>query len=301
MGILTIMKAQKAYNLQAKGNTAEAEALYQQCMKEGLNQPRYLLGYSVLLLRSGKYQEAREVLVKTQKAPGLTQDQRSQMLMNYAAAIYRLGDIDKGINLLERQHLHSPSGRMYQTLGYLYVVKYDAANRPDFDALDAAAQAEREAAAAAKAAEAADEGEGDENEFPAEAEDVPGAPDEPEAEAEKAVSAREVWEAGIAKAKAFIEESVDYDEEDSICLDNMAQFYYRVLGDRETAKEWFEKAIAEKDDQMDTLWFLSRYDLEQGDTAKALERLEKIRGNRFSPLNYVTPEMVDEEIKRLEA
>ena len=294
MGILTNFKAQKAYNLQAKGNTAQAEALYREVMAEGLDQPRYLLGYSVLLLREGKYQEAREVLVKTQKAPGLSQDQRSQMLMNYAAAVFRLGEIDKGINVLERQHLHAPSGRMYQTLGYLYVEKYSLDNRPDFDALEAAEQAK--AAAAEVEAEVVDAQEADVAEEAAAQEDAAA-----ETETEQPLSTREKWEKDIEKAKAFIEESIEYDEEDPICLDNMGQFLYRVLGDREGAKAWFDKAVALKDDQMDTNWFLSRYDLERGDTAKALERLEKIRSNRFSPLNYVTPEMVDAEIERIKA
>ena len=57
---------------------------------------------------------------------------------------------------------------------------------------------------------------------------------------------------------AFIQESVDYDDEDPVCLDNLGQAYYRVTGEKDKAKEWFEKAHAEKDSQIDTLWFLAR-------------------------------------------
>ena len=77
--------------------------------------------------------------------------------------------------------------------------------------------------------------------------------------------------------------------------------YYRVTGEKDKAKEWFEKAHAEKDSQIDTLWFLSRYDLEAGDKAAAIAKLEKALDGRFSPLNFCTKEMVQEEVERLKA
>ena len=94
---------------------------------------------------------------------------------------------------------------------------------------------------------------------------------------------------------------IDYDDEDTICLDNMAQWNYRVLGNKEKAREYFERAIELKDDQIDTLWFLSRYDLEEGNTAKALEHLNKALDSRFSPLNYKTKQDFENEIARLKA
>ena len=70
-------------------------------------------------------------------------------------------------------------------------------------------------------------------------------------------------------------------------------------GDKAAAKEWFDKAIALKSSQIDTLWFLSRYDVEAGDRKGALEKLEEASGGRFSPLNYCSKEQVLEEIARL--
>ena len=90
-----------------------------------------------------------------------------------------------------------------------------------------------------------------------------------------------------------------YDDEDAVCLDNLGQTYYRVLGDKAAAREWFEKAIAQKEGQIDTLYFLSRYDLEAGDKAAAREKLEKAAEGRFSPLNYVTKEAIEAEIAAL--
>ena len=137
-------------------------------------------------------------------------------------------------------------------------------------------------------------------EAPAEAaEETTAEGEENEAAEEKTLSPREAWDAGVKKAEDFILKSLEYDDEDPISLDNMGQFIYRVRGDRGAAKEWFEKALAIKDTQIDTLYFLSRYDLEAGDRKAALEKLEKAAEGRFSPLNYCDRETVQREIEKL--
>ena len=263
MGLLTPVKANKAYRLQQKGQREEARKLYEEAFAEGLNDPRYCLAYALMIIRDGEYQKAKDFLVKHQKAPGMTPEQRVTLMVDYAVCCTRLGNIDKGIDTLEQQFRKTETGLIYQTLGYLYVEKYDAANRPDFTL-----QAEEPAA----------EAEGNE---------------------EKALSPREAWEAGIEKAEEFIDKALEYDDEDPICLDNKGQFLYRVLEDREGAKKWFKKAFAVKDSQIDTLYFLSRYDEEAGDKEAALEKLEKAAAGRFSPLNYCNKEAIEKEIARL--
>jgi len=281
MGLLTPIKANKAYRLQQKGQKEEARKLYEEAFSEGLNEPRFVLAYALLVIRGGEYQKAKEFLVKHQKAPGMTQDQRITLLVDYAACCFRLGDIDKGISTLEQQFRKTETGLLYQTLGYLYVEKYDAANKPDFSE---PAEETEEASAEAKA--------------DAEAEGNQGAEEGGKPE-EQPVSPREAWEAGVKKAEEFITASIEYDDEDPICLDNMGQFLYRVKGDRKGAKTWFEKAYALKDTQIDTLYFLSRYDEESGNRDAALDKLEKAAAGRFSPLNYCSRETILKETERL--
>jgi len=120
MGFFATIKARKASVLINKGDTEGAMKLYAEAEKEGLREMGALLAYSVLLIRSGKFQEARELLVKIQKYP-MTEDQRRQLMVNYASVAYKLGNIEKGIELLERMHQKGPSGMVYETLGYLYV------------------------------------------------------------------------------------------------------------------------------------------------------------------------------------
>ena len=300
MGFMTGLKANKAYRLQKSGQTEEAIKIYEEAFAEGLNDPRYVLSYALLIIRKGEYQKAKEFLVKHQKAPGMTPDQRVTLLVDYAACCFRLGDIDKGINTLEQQHRKGETGLIYQTLGYLYVEKYDAANKPEFPLEEDSAEMQEagESAEAEDTAEDSVSGEAEPAQQP-EQETV----DEhtaPEAAAdEKQLSPREAWDAGVEKAEAFIRASLEYDDEDPICLDNMGQFLYRVKEDRAGAKEWFEKALAIKDSQIDTLYFLSRYDEEAGDQQAALEKLEKAVLGRFSPLNYCSKEAVEKEILRL--
>lgn len=292
MSFLTGIKAGKAYRLQKNGSKEEAIRLYEECFAEGLDDPRYNLAYALLIIRDGQYQKAKDFLVKHQKAPGMTPEQRVNLLVDYAVCCFRLGDLDKGINTLEQQFRKTETGLLFQTLGYLYVEKYDQAHRPDFAAL----AEEREAAEAREAEEQAESVPVSDPENPEQAPAVPAREGEA---AEKPLSPEEAWNAGVEKAEAFLQKALEYDDEDPICLDNQAQFLYRVRGDQAAAKPFFEKALSFKDNQIDTLVFLSRYDEEAGNRGAALEKLEKARDGRFSPLNYWSREQVEGEISRL--
>lgn len=276
MGFMATIKAQQAMRAHGKGDLEQAKKLYEEASDKGLMSARPMLGYAILLIREGSYDKAMPLLIKAQKCPDLTPDQKSQLFVDYAACLMKKGELDKAIRLLEKQHNRAPIGLTYQTLGYMYVEKYSGA-KP-------VAEAEPE-----KAAEAP--------EMPDTEASTEAAEEQPKVKTQEDID-RE-WQEGIDKMFAFIQESVDYDDEDPVCLDNLGQAYYRVTGEKDKAKEWFEKAHAEKDSQIDTLWFLSRYDLEAGDKAAAIAKLEKALDGRFSPLNFCTKDMVREEVERL--
>ncbi|MCQ2453288.1 MAG: hypothetical protein MJ136_01720 [Clostridia bacterium] len=103
------------------------------------------------------------------------------------------------------------------------------------------------------------------------------------------------------KALEFCLNALEYDDEDPVLLDNVGQTYYRALHDPEKALPYFKKAIEIKDTQVDTLWFLSRYDLEAGDKAAAIEKLERSLEGRFAPLNYRNRGDIEAELARLMA
>ena len=278
MGFMATIKAQQAMRAHGKGDLEQAKKLYEEAIDKGLMSARPMLGYAILLIREGSYDKAMPLLIKAQKCPDLTPDQKSQLFVDYAACLMKKGELDKALHLLEKQPNRAPIGLTYQTLGYMYVEKYSGA-KP-------VAEATPE-----KAAEAP--------EMPDTEASTEAAEEQPKVKTQEDID-RE-WQEGIDKMFAFIQESVDYDDEDPVCLDNLGQAYYRVTGEKDKAKEWFEKAHAEKDSQIDTLWFLSRYDLEAGDKAAAIAKLEKALDGRFSPLNFCTKDMVREEVERLKA
>lgn len=227
MGLFTTIKARKASLLLNKGDNEGAMKLFEEAYNEGLKEMASLLAYSVLLIRAGEYQKARELLVKIQKYP-MNEDNRRQLMVNYASVAYKLGNVEKGIELLERMHQKAPSGMVYQTLGYLYI------EAGDYD-----------------------------------------------------------------KAIAFNTEAYEYDEEDAITLDNLGQTYYRLANDKVKAREYFEKAIEVKPGQIDTLYFLAKYDIEEGKKDAAKAKLEKALEGRFSPLNYASREKVETALRNL--
>ena len=275
MGFMASWKGNQAMRAHNKGELAKAKQLYQEAVAGGLMEARPMLAYSLLLIREGSYEAAMELLIKTQKAPDLTPDRKSQLFVDYAACCAKTGQLDKGVALLEKQHNRTPIGLTYQTLGYLYVEQL-AQGKPVADESTVVM-------------------------VPGPHEFSDPVPGEGLTVEEKQAIIDEQWAAKIEKARALIDKSLDYDDEDPVCLDNKGQFLYRVLGDKAAAKEWFEKALEEKPNQIDTLFFLSRYDIENGDKDAAIEKLETAMEGRFSPLNYMDKAGIEAELERLKA
>ena len=230
MSFMGNIKGRMALAKQSKGDVESAKKMYEEALAAGMDTAQYMLAYSVLLLRGGEYEKAKGLLVKAQKAPGITEAQRQQLFMNYAVACYKLGDLNRAIELMEKQHQRGLSGLVFGTLGYLYVESGD-----------------------------------------------------------------------LEKAKAFNQAAIDYDDSDPIALDNMGQTLFRLAGDKEAAKPYFEKALKEKASQIDTLYFLAQYDIDAGNKEAAIEKLEKALEGRFSPLNHATREKVQEALDKLKA
>ena len=214
-----------------KGETAAACAVYQELYSQNYIRCAYILPWSVLLLRTGgeeNYKKVKEMLAKAQKAPDINDQNRAELVLNFAIAEYKLGNLDKAVELLERIHQKSPNGDTYGALGCLYI------------------------------------------------------------------------EQGyLEKAMEINNAALEYDDEDPIALDNMGQTYYRLLNDEEKALPYFKKAHEIKPTQIDTLWFLSRYDIKEGKISDAIEKLEAALGGRFSPLNTVTKAQIEEELASL--
>ena len=101
------------------------------------------------------------------------------------------------------------------------------------------------------------------------------------------------------KTLSFCEEALDYDETDPIFLDNIGQVYMRLLKDPRKAKPYFEKAIEQKPDAIDSNYLLALIETEEGKKDQARKRLEIAKKGNFTPLNYATPERIEEALRSL--
>ena len=221
MSFMGNMTGNKALTAHSKGDYRTALKLYEEAYEKGMDKPRLLRGYSVLLIRTSQFDKALEVLKRMEKMP-MDAKEKTDLHINYAIILWQKGHLDRAMEILEDEFRHTKNGTLYSIIGYLKIEQGDA-----------------------------------------------------------------------EEAIRFNKEALEYDDEDPVFLDNLGQTYYRLVGDKETARIYFDKAIALKPKAIDTNYFLALYDIENGNIESAKDRLDTARVGMFSPLNYATPEMID--------
>ena len=108
---------------QAEAKFQEARKLYEEAYQRGMDAPKVLHAYAVLLMRLGDFEKAREVLVKMSKLKGLTDDQWFDLRIQYSIYLWKTGELDKAIETIGRAADYRMSGMIYSTLGMYQVDK----------------------------------------------------------------------------------------------------------------------------------------------------------------------------------
>lgn len=108
-----------------------------------------------------------------------------------------------------------------------------------------------------------------------------------------------VLKGDLETAIKFNMEALEYDEEDPIILNNIAQNYYR-MGEKEKARKYFLKSVAVKEDLTDALFYLACMDNEKGNLESARTRLKKALNSKTIVLSSISKDDIEEKLKSLE-
>lgn len=137
MNIKAEFLGRKAYGIHLKGNAllekklfreaeskhAEALDAYEKAVAAGDETPRHLMAYGVLLMRSRQYEKARSMMLKVEKMPGLGRDIKKQLRLNYAVCVWKMGQLDRGIELMKQASADGENSMIYGSLGYMLIEK----------------------------------------------------------------------------------------------------------------------------------------------------------------------------------
>ena len=115
---------------EAQQNFDKAMELYEQALALGCDKLGILMAYSLLLMRYGRAEEARDLMLKLEARPDVSPADRNQLRINYSVCQWKLGNIDKAIELMKQVGEARMTGMVYNTLGLFLVEK--AAQTGDF-------------------------------------------------------------------------------------------------------------------------------------------------------------------------
>jgi len=108
---------------QAKEKYAEALKLYGEAARQGNAASNVMQAYTLLLMREGEFETARELLEAMSRRKGLSDGEWSQLRLQYAIYLWHAGEIDRAIETIGRAAAKGMNGSIYSTLGMFWVDK----------------------------------------------------------------------------------------------------------------------------------------------------------------------------------
>ena len=102
---------------------ALAKTLYQEALDAGCQMPKVYMSFSILLMRDGELERAKQLMLKAWDMPALADVEKKQLYINYAVCQWKLGNLDKAIELLRTAEQRGKNSTIYMMLGHLLLKK----------------------------------------------------------------------------------------------------------------------------------------------------------------------------------
>lgn len=115
----------------AKAIHDKALTMYKEAYDAGCREANVTMGFATLLMRYGEYEKSRDLLLECEKNKNMDAKSKRQLKQNYSVCQWRLGNLDKAIDLLRDVERHGKSEFVYTVLGYYLIEK--ALQTGDFD------------------------------------------------------------------------------------------------------------------------------------------------------------------------
>lgn len=119
-----------AMQLRKQGKYAEAEVKLGEALKQydvayqaGYRQSGALQGYALLLMRSGDFPRAREIMLELSKDKNMKPEDRFTLRVDFSICQWKMGNLDKAIETIQTAAQNKKNGVIYSTLGMYLVDK----------------------------------------------------------------------------------------------------------------------------------------------------------------------------------
>ena len=109
--------------VQAKEKYQAALKLYDEAVRQGNKAPNIMQAYTLLLMREGEFEKARELMEEMSRQKGLSDGDWFQLRIQYSIYLWHAGQLDRAIETIGRAAAHSMNGSIYGTLGMYWVDK----------------------------------------------------------------------------------------------------------------------------------------------------------------------------------
>ena len=108
----------------SKGNIDKSLDMFSRAYKTGKCKPRTIVSYAYLLLKSGNVQKSEELLNSLLDAK-IPEDDRMLAKSNLSLALWKKGDLDGAVSMLEEVFANYKTTTVYGSLGCLLILKGD--------------------------------------------------------------------------------------------------------------------------------------------------------------------------------